>query len=83
MRRLATPRRTRSSSVSRATAASRVNAATLDVSPCVSQGTDAAMDAFTHDYRLTSDEGPPFGHQGIGPWEDDARALRAWLLRWN
>lgn len=32
---------------------------------------------------LYSDEGPQFGHEGIGPWENEAGALRAWLLRGN
>jgi hypothetical protein len=33
--------------------------------------------------ELHSDEGPPFGHQGIGAWEERRDALRKWLLRWN
>jgi hypothetical protein len=42
------------------------------------------VEPFTYDYRLTSDDGPLFGKQGVGPWEqDEAEALRAWLLRWN
>jgi len=32
---------------------------------------------------LMSDEGPLFGHQGIGVWQADAEELRAWLLRLN
>lgn len=32
---------------------------------------------------LMSDEGPLFGHQGIGLYEDEAEALRAWLIRMN
>lgn len=42
-----------------------------------------SMEPFIFDYRLASDEGPPFGHEGIGPWEEVGEELRAWLLRFN
>ena len=32
---------------------------------------------------LASDEGPLFGHQGIGPWALLREDVEAWLLRPN
>jgi len=44
------------------------------------------MDAWLYESDrsvLYSDEGPPFGHQGVGPWDEEAPRLRAWLVRKN
>lgn len=49
-------------------------------------GTVCGMDTWLYAFDrsdLYSDEGPLFGHQGLGEWEDDASYLRLWLLRWN
>jgi len=49
-------------------------------------GTVQSMDAWLYNCDrsdLYSDEGPPFGHQGLGPWEDQAEEFRVWLLRPN